>query len=120
MFSLPGVFLIAETENVIADLRYYNSYAKHYADVTQSISQCNRLRQSHMINPYANKSQSFPNHILCESINNITLGNVEVVFLYFTRNADVANKILQAYNNSDSVNEIEVIDVSGDSRKVWD
>ena len=110
-----------ETENVIADLHYYNSNAKNYADVTQSTSQCNRLRQSQMINPYTNKSQSFPNHILCESINdNITLGNVEVVFLYFARNADVANNILQAYNNSDSANGIEVIDVSGDSRKVWD
>lgn len=106
-----------EIKNVIDDLRHFNSYDS-FSDqekLAHSKTQCDRLRQSQMVDPFTYGSQTFPNHIICDS--SYTLGAIEVTFLFFARNGEVAKNI------SDSSNSMrvksEVIDVSGDSIKVW-
>ena len=100
----------SEAKNVIDDI-------KHNFNTQHSKSQCNRIQQeTNEIDPFANNTEAFPNHILCES--NFALPQVEVEYLIFARNADVAKQINNACNSS-SISNVEVIDVTGVSIKVW-
>ena len=98
----------SEAQNVIDDVQ-------HNFNTHNSKSQCNRIQETNEIDPFANNTEAFPNHILCES--NFVLPQVEVEYLIFARNADVAKQINNACNSS-SISNVEVIDVTGDSIKV--
>ena len=50
----------SEAQNVIDDVQYnFNTH--------NSKSQCNRIQETNEIDPFANNTEAFPNHILCES-----------------------------------------------------
>lgn len=100
----------SEAQNVIDDVQH------DYFNTHDSKSQCNRIQETNEIDPFANSTEAFPNHILCES--NFVLPQVDVEYLIFARNADVAKQIDNACNSS-SISNVEVIDVTGDTIKVW-
>jgi len=130
----------SEIQFVIDDIMHVKSfYTGHHHHreklIRNSRKYCSDLKQAGYaarLDPYANGSQSFPNHLLCSSNNaaDTTDNNyysVRVDFMLFTRSESDAQNIsktidqLESSSSTKSIHQVnvDILDVSHNPKKIW-
>lgn len=123
----------SEIPIVVEDLMYVRSfYSGRHEDLRQeSRSRCGELREyAATLDPHANGTRLFPNHILCNSNDASTENNywtVRADFMIFARSNEWALNISrtidrlseEARMNSLYEVDVDIKDVSGNPQKIW-
>lgn len=131
----------SEIPNVVKDIAYIKSFYTLHGEILKQNSRvyCDVLKNGYAINwtthadfnPYINGTQSFPNHVLCNS-NYATMDNyystIRVDFMLFVRSEEDAQEISQKISHqSESMQtkqslhevKIDIRDVSNNPKKLY-